>query len=333
VNAAYLFRLLCLSLASFFLVNGVAGAATTMFSNAAIRIAETMPPRSAARFLFILRMLPSVLGLSVVLGLCIPSYLWLEPQTASERVGFACLLLAGLAVIACFSSLTRTARAIRASARLRNDWRHSGNDALLTEKQSQAVTNEKALVVHKEEPLLALSGVFRPHMVISRGVLTELSKEQLDVAVRHEIAHRDSRDNLKRLFLVLSPEFFPFANGFASLEKMWARFSEWAADDEAVQGDSERALALAAALLRVARMGALPRLSILHTSLLPGDHDLSARVDRLLESLPLEKVPHTRSRALIRGLCLAACALMLAGVPAALSSVHRLLELFLSGAS
>ena len=330
MNAAYLFRLVCLSLTSFFLVNGIAGAAATSFSRAAIRIAETMRPRSAARFLFVLRMLPLILGLTVVLGLCVPSYLWLEPQIASERVGLACLLLAGLAGMAFSHSLVRTARAVSASARLRNEWRGSGNEALLA-KESQAVVDESAMVVQKKEPLLALSGVFHPSMVISRGVLAELSKEQLDVALRHEIAHRDSHDNLKRLLLVLSPEFFPFANGFAALERTWARLSEWAADDDAVQGDSHRALSLAAALLRVARMGAQSQLSTLHTCLLPADDDLSARVNRLLciQAFPIQKVSYTSSRVIIPGLCLVLCVLALVSIPATLSSVHRLLELFL----
>ena len=329
MNAAYLFRLVCLSLASFFLVNGIAGAAARLFSGTAIRIAGKIRSRAAARFLFILRMLPSVLGLTVVLGLCVPSYLWLEPQIGSERVGWACLLLAGLAGIACSRSLVRTARAIGASARIRSEWRQAGNDALLTE-ESRTLADENALVVPKKEPLLALSGAFRPRMVISRSVLTGLSKEQLDVAVRHEIAHRDSRDNLKRLFLVLSPEFFPLGKGFAPLETAWARFSEWAADDEAVQGDSHRALSLAAALLRVARMGACPRLSILHTCLLPADDDLSARVDRLLfEPLSNEGALHPRSRAIVRGMWFAACVLILISLPETLVPVHRLLELFL----
>jgi len=331
MNAPYLFRLVCLSLASFFLVNGIAGAAATMFSGAAIRIAETMRPRSAARFLFLLRVLPSLLGVTVVFVLCIPSYIWFEPQMASERVGLVCLFLAALAGIACFRSLGRTACAIKASARLRNEWRHSGNTILLTEKESSGISEEAAMVVQKNEPLLALTGLFRPLVVVSRSVLAELPEDQLDVAVHHEIAHRDSRDNLKRLLLVLSPDFFPFANGFTALEKAWARFSEWAADDEAAKGDSERALSLATALLRVARMGAPSRLSILQTSLLPEDHDLSARVDRLLrvESLPLEKAPYTRSHTFIRGACVAACVLILVSLPATLSSVHRLLELFL----
>jgi len=331
MNAAYLFRLVCLSLASFFLVNGIAGAATALFSSAAIRSAQTMRPRPAARFLFILRMVPSVLGVTVVLGLCVPSYLWLEPQFAPERVGLACLLLAALAGVMCSDSLIRTAQAIRTSARLKKEWRHSGNDTLLTDQESQAVVGEKATVIQKKEPLLVMSGIFRPRMVISSGVLTELSKEQLAVAVRHETAHRESRDNLKRLLLVLSPQFSPFANGFAALEKTWVTFSEWAADDEAVQGDSQRALSLAAALLRVARMGKQARLSVLQTSLLSADQDLSARVERLLclESLPMENARQAHSRAVVRSLCLIVCAAGLVGIPATLSSVHRLMELFL----
>jgi len=331
MNAAYLFRLACLSLASFFLVNGIVGAAATLFSGAAIRIARKMRPRSAARFLFVVRMLPSILGLAAVLGLCVPSYLWLEPQIASERVGLACLVLAALAAISCYRSSERTARAIRASGRLTKEWRQAESDALLTGRESRVVADEKALVVQKEEPLLVLSGVFRPRMVISRGVMAELSEEQLDVAVRHEVAHRDSRDNLKRLFLVLSPEFFPFTSRFAALEKTWAKFSEWAADDEAVQGDPQRALSLATALVRVARIGPRPQLSILHTCLLPEDQDLSSRVERLLsvEPLSIKRASHTRSRSIVRGVCFAACALTLVGCPAALGSVHRLLEVLL----
>lgn len=332
MSAAYLIRLVYLSLASFLLVNGIAGAATALFSSVAIRIAKTMRPRPAARFLFILRMLPSVLGMTAVLGLCVPSYLWLEPQIASERVGFVCLLLAVLAGLICLRSAILTARAIRTSARLKEEWLHAGKDTLLLPgKESQAVLGESAVIIQRKAPLLVLSGIFRPRMVVSQRVLTELSKEQLDVAVQHEMAHRDSRDNLKRLILVLSPEFFLFSNGFAALEKAWARLSEWAADDEAVQGDSHRALSLATALLQVARMGAQPRLSILHTSLLPADQDLSARVDRLLcvETLSAEKVPQTRTRVIVRGLCLVVFALALVIIPATLSSVHRLLELFL----
>ena len=69
----YASRLLCLCLASFFVVNAVLGLTAAWASRAAIRIAGTMRPRSAARFLFAARVLPCALGIVAVLTLCVPS--------------------------------------------------------------------------------------------------------------------------------------------------------------------------------------------------------------------------------------------------------------------
>ena len=321
----YVLRLLCICLASFFLVNAVFGLMASVASRAAIRISEAMRPRAAAQFLFILRMLPLALGGAVVLGLCVPSYLWFEPQTVSERMGLACMALASLGAVSWSLSFARAARAIAASFWCNRVWRQTGRETRLLGDTSRAV------VVEKDAPLLALSGVFRPRLIVSRAVLRELSSEELDVALQHENAHRVSRDNLKRLLLLLAPDSVPLFRACSSLEQTWARLSEWAADDEATLGDSHRALSLAAALLRVARMGAGPRLSFLHTSLVAGDRDLSARVDRLLRLEParLTSPPwarfFTRSAALLTLVSIAGLIVW----PATLSSVHRLLELFL----
>ncbi|MGH9743439.1 MAG: hypothetical protein ACRD51_13925, partial [Candidatus Acidiferrum sp.] len=83
----YLLRLLCLCFASFFVLNAVAGVLVRVFSKFAIRGAESKTPRAAARFLLALRLLPFSLAAVFVLGLCVPSYLWLEPAGTSERVG------------------------------------------------------------------------------------------------------------------------------------------------------------------------------------------------------------------------------------------------------
>jgi Zn-dependent protease with chaperone function len=321
----YALRLLCLCLASFFLVNAASGLATAFASRAAVQVAESMRPRSAARFLFAARVLPCALGVGAVLALCVPSYLWLEPQASSERIGSACLTFALLGAVGWFGSIARVARALAASARFSRAWQQAGCETRLPGESS------KALIIEKDAPLLALVGVFPPRLVVSQAVLRSLSTEELHLALQHENAHRISRDNLKRLILLLAPAPIPFFRGFSSLERCWAKFSEWAADDEAVRGDSHRALSLAAALLRVARMGAAPRLSFLHTSLLAGDQDLSARVDRLLRVQPLHAKPLSRARSLAvgSGLGMTVCIALLLAWPATLSSVHRLLEFFL----
>jgi len=153
-------------------------------------------------------------------------------------------------------------------------------------------------------------------------VLRSLSAQELLLALHHENAHRISRDNLKRLFLLLAPPPIPFFRGLASLERCCGKFSEWAADDEAVRGDSHRALSLAAALLRVARMGAAPQLSFLHTSLCAGDQDLSARVERLPPPPLVHAKPLSRTLSLTfgSGLGMVVCIAVLLTWPATLPS-------------
>ena len=325
MNGPYLLRLLCLCLASFFAVNAAAGLLISFASRATVRLAESMRARSAARFLLAIRMLPCVLGISVVFALCVPSYLWLEPQASSERIGWACLALALLGAVVCFGSIVRVARALAASVRLKRSWQQAGCETLLLGELLDAV------IVEQDAMFLALVGLFRPRLVVSKILLRSLSLEELHLALQHENAHRISHDNLKRLFLLLAPSPIPFLRSHAFLERRWAKFSEWAADDEAVRGDSHRALSLAAALLRVARMGTAPRLSFLHTSLCADDHDLSARVERLLHIQP----PPTNSQFSARTLAIGSsfgmtiCAGILLVWPATLSLVHRLLELFL----
>jgi Zn-dependent protease with chaperone function len=325
MNGPYLLRLLCLCLASFFAVNAVAGLLILLASRTAVRMADSMRARSAARFLLAVRLLPCGLGIGAVLALCVPSYLWLEPQASSERIGWACLTLAILGATSCFGSIVRVVRALAASLRLKRSWQQAGYETLLLGELLDAV------IVEQDAMFLALVGLFRPRLVVSRVLLRSLSLEELHLALQHENAHRVSRDNLKRFFLLLAPSSIPLLRLHNSLERSWKKLSEWAADDEAVRGDSHRALSLAAALLRVARMGAAPRLSFLHTSLCADDHDLSARVERLLRIQPLPAKPLGPARSLAIGssLGIAACLAALFAWPATLSSVHRLLEIFL----
>jgi beta-lactamase regulating signal transducer with metallopeptidase domain len=321
----YLLRLLCLCFASFFVLNAAAGLSVRISSRSAIRFAESRTPGTAARFLIALRMLPFALATLFVVGLCVPSYLWLEPSATAERVGMLCVMLGLFGAAIWFASIARTVRSLVASLRHNRLCRLAGHETRLPGNSAPIV------LVEDEAPLLALSGLLRPRLLISRGVLRVLSAEELDAALRHEHAHRTSRDNAKRLLLLLAPDVLPFVRLFRMLECSWSRFAEWAADDQASGGDSRRALSLAAALVHVARMGSAPRLPFLSTSLLVGDHDLSARVDRLLNADPmtLPRPSKTLSRFQGAGLLFAVYLAALLLAPSALSSVHELLELLL----
>jgi Zn-dependent protease with chaperone function len=283
-----------------------------------------MRARSAARFLLALRLLPCAAGIGAVIALCVPSYLWLEPQASSERIGWACLAMALLGAASWLLSIARVIRALTLSVRFNRAYQHMGCETPLRGKSSNAV------ILEKDAPLLALSGILRPRLIVSQSVLRSLSADELELALQHENAHRISRDNLKRFILLLSPALIPPRTSFSSIEQAWAKFSEWAADDEAVRGDAHRGVSLAAALLRMARMGAAPRLSFLHTSFCADDRDLSERVERLLHIRPLP-TPQSSARSLAIGssFAITVCASVLLVGPTILSLVHRLLELFL----
>jgi Zn-dependent protease with chaperone function len=297
----------------------------TAGSETAIRFAATRTPRSAARFLLALRLLPASLAALFVLGLCVPSYLWLEPSVTTEQVGPLCVLFGILALAACAVSVARSARAVLASRRFNlfcashhQEFRANGLPAPI-------------LVVESEPPVLAMSGLLRPRLLVSRSILRALSPEELDAALRHERSHLASHDNLKRFLFLLAPNFLPFARAFARLDQCWSQFIEWAADDHAAAGDPHRAAILASALVQVARLGSAARLPGLSTSLLACDHDLSHRVERLLHPIQSPAVRSAHRGWLAGGAAIFAATSLAAAFlsPLVLPPVHNLLERFL----
>jgi hypothetical protein len=317
--APYLLRLLWLSLAAFFVVHTAVGLAVAALTPLALRVGSKMRARRAAGFLLALRLLPAALGLTLVAGLCVPSYLLLEQEASVEEVGWLCLALAILAGSLWAASIARSLRAMARSARHARDWEEVGS---LSEIEG---ARKPVCLVDSPAPLLALAGVLHTRLVMSRIVAGVLTGEQLRAALRHEEAHRAAHDNLKRLLLLSSPGLVPGWYGFHGLERGWSRFAEWAADDEAVAGNASLSLSLAAALVRIARLGGTPAPTPLTASLLADGRDLSARVDRLLRSTPAapahRRVPVIRMMAAVAAL--AAAANVSTGT---LESAHRLLE-------
>ena len=233
-----------------------------------MRAARRMRPRLAERFLLALRLLPAALALFVVAGLCVPSYLWLEPEISAEEVGAGCLTAAILAAALWTIS---TARGVRAAVR---SARHARSCERLGRRSTLPGSRLPVWILDAPAPLLALVGVFRSRVAISSPVMSALSAGQLAAALRHEEAHRVSRDNLKRLLLLLAPGLLPGFHGFDAIERGWARFTEWAADDDAVAGDAHLSLSLAAALVRIARMGGAPAPSPLTASFLGDSREI-----------------------------------------------------------
>ncbi len=291
MTTSYSLRLLFLASASFFLLRFIAEALTSFAASAAIRRAQRMRPDRGARLLLALRLLPAIFSAFFVAILCVPSYLRFEPRSAREEIGVVCSVAAGLGFAFFFSALWRSAHAWVRSARF----------------------------TISDDGGIALAGIVRFRVLISARARRELSEAQLDAALRHEDAHRQSRDNFKRLLILLTPAVF---SGSRALERAWERCAEWSADERASAGDPARALALAEALVRVARMqtGA----PSLIATLIDSEEDLCARVDRLLNVQEFAHQPLPGPSIAVAG---AALAMALAAInPSALRIVHGLLE-------
>jgi Zn-dependent protease with chaperone function len=323
VTLSYSLRLLSICLTSFFLLHMVAGAAVCCALRPANRFLERLPPCPAARRLLLMRVLPVAVALVSVLGICTPSYLRFEENMLGEQVGPVCLALASLGALVWVVALGHGLQAAIFSVRFTRLCRRGGR-AVHCNGEPWPM-----LVIEDARPFLAQSGIFHADFVISQGLLKELSREELAAALRHESAHWSSRDNFQRLLLAFLPDIFPFWPAFESLERSWAQLKERAADDYVAAAGEGPAAALAAALVRLARMGRAPSgWTALPTSPLAGGDDLEGRVERLLA--PARATPAAPLRGL-RTLLGAAGLLATAGLAAAvwpttLSPVHELLE-------
>ena len=325
---SYWLRLASLCFAAFFLIHAAAGVVAWFAERPAIRLSERVRARSAARLLFWMRVLPAAIAVAFVAGVCAPSYLRFEENPAGEKVGLLCLGFAFLGALVWAVSLLRGLRTLVHSARFTRVCRRTGSSVRLTGKPSEM------LVIQSARPVLVQSGILRPYIVISRGLLSDFSSGELEAALGHESAHWASRDNWKRLLLAFLPEILPVGRGFDALERGWSKFTERAADDSVSAQGAGPALSLAAALVRLARMRATvgPPLWVPRSvSSLAGSDDLPGRIERLLapaSPLPAPVRPFRYARRVllgVGGIVLTAAVAVLAS-PALLSSVHEVLE-------
>jgi len=307
----YTLRLVCLCLASFFLVHAGLALAARCLAPTALRFAERLRAQSAARLLLSLRLFPAAVALAAVAGLCVPSYLSLEQEDGTEFVGFTCLAAALIGAAIWTISWARSLRAAVRSHRYVRQCRRDGS----------------IWIADGTAPFLGIAGILRPKLIVSRSVADALDRDQLAAAIRHERAHQSSADNLKRLLVLLVPDAVPCLRVFGGVERAWLRFTEWAADDRAVSQDATCSLSLAEALVRVARLGAAAQASPLMSHFVAASDDISVRVERLL-SPAIE--PSTRKSGRMIAVSCALIVISAVGfaiaAPATLPSVHSLLE-------
>jgi len=233
-----------------------------------LRFARSASAQGQANLLFWARVFPLLASAFVTLVLVVPSFVLREPRSIHEDMavplvlGVGCLLLFGLGTFRVIAAQTRTSRVVA-------DWL-KGADAL------DAGVTAPTFRANRGTPPLTLVGVCSPRVLVSDATVALLNRDELRVAVRHEIAHIRSRDNLKKLILYCSP--FP---GMASLENAWQEAAEIAADDGAVASICD-ALDLATALIKLSRLMPVRTTPAFTMALLNGSGSVRGRVERLL---------------------------------------------------
>ncbi len=218
------------------------------------------------RLLFALRIFPLGASVFITLVFALPAFFWLEGGM-DEDLG-TLLFSVGAFLILAPGCIRIVAAHLRAS-RLVNEW--MAESAVLNSDRSTTT-----FCPRDSAPPLLLYGIRRPRVLVSEAAVSLLSREELRVAIRHEISHLRFRDNLKKLILYGIP--FP---GLGTLERAWQEAAEFAADEAAVSS-SDEALNLAAALIKLCNPVPLQEPPAFTTGIVQLGALVNVRVHRLL---------------------------------------------------
>jgi Zn-dependent protease with chaperone function len=265
-----------------------------------------------ASFLYGLRLLPLTMAVAFIVFLVMPSFLYLEPYQTAETVSMHGLALAcgGVAVVgfgltSALSSYRKAARFVASCQGIR--------------PVDLARSSNATVAVAGANPMVLVTGVYRPRLLISEQAVHLLDAGEMQAAIQHELAHVNFRDNLKKLVLRLCR--FPF---LAGLERRWMQAAELAADDAAAT-DESAAVDLASALVKLACHSSPAQLPELAMSLISDvDTALRLRVERLLGWQPRRK---DKSQVFVTSVCITGLLMVISYIPL-LHHIHDLTEMF-----
>src|SRR5262245_38959326 len=165
MNTAYFAHGLTLTLGWFLAINLVLGAA-------AAAVAAALPPRSDARgprFWIALRLMPAILSGLFVFALFVPSYWQYEPRESVEGFDLTLAVVAAIGAAVIGIAAVRGFAAWRsASQRVRSWMRHATPMTI-------AGAPLPAYAVDADQPVIALVGVVRPRLLVTRGLIETLT--------------------------------------------------------------------------------------------------------------------------------------------------------------
>jgi Zn-dependent protease with chaperone function len=268
--------------------------------------------RTAAADLLALRLLPVAGALVFAVTVVLPAFLNYEPHQDREAIGPLLVMLAGFAVLTLGHGIWRGWCACAAARSL---LRRCG-----TSKPWAAEDGHRVQVVDAGEPIIAVVGAWRPRVITAECVIAACTRDEFRQVVAHEAAHLAARDNLKLLLLRACPDALAWTPLGALLSERWRRAAEFAADQRATGDDPHKRVALASALIKVARLFDASHYARHALTMSVALDDIEGRVRQLLAPA------HTASARISSGLALCALLTPVAALPL-YALVHELVEL------
>jgi Zn-dependent protease with chaperone function len=323
MNLSYTLRLLSVLVVVAGLVQAAGQLAMTSGARLILRRLESASARRREGILYLIQIGPAFLAVFVAAALCLPAYLCFEPIHTVESVSFVCVLLAGGLGLWFASGLLRGLRTSFRTLRFIRACRRSGEILALDGVVPVLVVPDLGYPV-------ALVGFLRPRVFVSADFVRmaqRLDPDALTLALAHEQSHATHRDNWKLLLLCFLPRLDRLIPGGAAWRQLWQSAADWAADDDAVQGDPARSLLLAEVLVQAAQCVCVSRLSILCTALTSAEAGLAARVDRLTHPRLESPADDSLNVARFAFLALLATGVILTLYPGIYSLAERLLHL------
>ena len=266
----------------------------------------------SANELLALRLLPGAGAALLAVTVVLPAFLSSEPAHELEEGGPLVLSLALLALGMLGAGIWRAWRAGMGARMLLK--------SLHPVAESSLIAGHHIDIIDSQAPVVAVIGGWRPRIVASRRVARACTDEEFGQVIAHELAHVATRDNLKLLFLGFGPDPLALLPGRAGLERLWRHTAEREADERATGTDRHKRLALASALIKVARLSQAGTLQLPVLGLSVAADDVENRVRSLLATSNPSRHPG-RMRKLI------ACAALVPvlGLPL-YGVVHRFIE-------
>jgi hypothetical protein len=265
-----------------------------------------------SRDLLALRLLPSGGAILITLTVVLPAFLIYEPPHEAEEVGPLLAVLVVFALTTIGLGVCRGWRAcIAAWTLLRNC---APTDSF------GAAPMHRIDIVDAPAPIVAVVGGWRPRIIVAKSVVAACTALEIRQVIAHEVAHLAARDNLKLLLLVASPDVLGWTPTGGVLAAHWRAAAEFEADERATGLDRHKRLALASALVKVARLSTGTDRLLPSLSMRIAFDDVEGRVRRLLAPPPNATRKNSVKTVLVFALLIPAISMPFYGL------VHRFVE-------